>query len=152
MLILSIDIGSTNYGYSILKKLENKKYELVKTNFLNLVDLDIATKLTTILRTLKKDIQEHKIELLVFENSVFRGSNAALLNYVCGLTYVLSGTFNLPVKDVTPTQVKKRVTGNGKATKKEVELAVNTFLSNPPESYLNDHCSDAVAIGIAGTL
>ena len=50
---------------------------------------------------------------------------------------------------IAPTTVKKNVTGNGRASKKEVQDALECFLTTPDIKYNNFDESDSVAIGIA---
>lgn len=56
----------------------------------------------------------------------------------------------LPVVEIAVTSVKKLVTGNGKASKKDVEEAVRRILRIDQADYFaNDDESDAAAVGIA---
>ena len=58
------------------------------------------------------------------------------------------------VHEIAPTTVKKSLTGDGKASKEQVEEAVRLYL--PPHQktleFQTDDCSDAVAVGIAFAL
>ncbi|MDF2010244.1 crossover junction endodeoxyribonuclease RuvC [Priestia megaterium] len=51
------------------------------------------------------------------------------------------------VNEVTPTTVKKAITGKGKATKDEVAINVSTFISTNIKFNTDDE-SDAVAVGV----
>jgi crossover junction endodeoxyribonuclease RuvC len=51
------------------------------------------------------------------------------------------------IVDLSPTTVKKAVAGNGKADKKQVAQAVETFIGE--YQFKNDDESDAVAVALA---
>lgn len=53
--------------------------------------------------------------------------------------------------EIPPTTVKKYLTGNGKASKDEVEAGIRKYLSEEQKDYrfASDDCSDAVAVGIS---
>lgn len=151
MIILSGDIGSANYAHSIIQvDLDSKeKYTLVKSKYLKLTHPEMGHRLLEILKQLKADIQEFKPDKLVYEDSKFSGKHAPSLHFVCGLYHLCSATFNTELHKFSPTAVKKKLTGNGKADKKQVEEAVINLLSNPPENgFDNDHLADSIGIGL----
>lgn len=54
------------------------------------------------------------------------------------------------IAELSPTTVKKVVTGSGKATKQDVEKAVKKILRiDKPDFFATDDESDAVAVGLA---
>lgn len=58
------------------------------------------------------------------------------------------------IYELSPTSVKKLITGDGKASKIEVEKGVRKYLTHSQKDYrfATDDCSDAVAVGIAWLL
>lgn len=146
MIIIGIDIGSKNFALSVIEA--EKKFVLLDQNYICLTDKKLGNRLDTIYNLITSKIEEFKPNLLVFEDSVFKGRNAKALNYVCGLVHLASGKYNLDIKSPTPTEIKKKIAGSGKADKLEVDLAVKLKLENPPEKFDNDHLSDSVAIAL----
>lgn len=153
MRVLSVDIGSRNLGYAIIdvEEIEPKQYSftLVKPAYMYLAADYIGDRLLVLLKRFEKEIEDNMIDLLVYEDSKFSGRCAPDLHYVCSMVHLSGAIYNLPVKKLSPSAVKKRITGVGTAGKKEVEDAVKKYLTNPPESFETDHTSDGVAIGIA---
>ena len=148
-MLISIDLGSRNLAYSLIQKSSQvNKYDLIKVEYLKMTQPKIGDRLVQIYSTLEKEIVENKPSAIIFEDGVFRGNNAPALNYVAGVFHLLASKQNLPIYAPKPTEIKKLAVGSGKADKADVEQAVREWLVNPPESFLNDHCSDAICIGI----
>lgn len=153
MIVLSVDVGSVNFAFSILKVEGSKKnddltFELIKCEYVYLDDLTVGAKLVRLLRLLNKEVKDHAVEMVIYEDSKFSGRSAPSLHYVCGAIHTVAALNNLPIKNPSPSHVKKKLCGKGNADKKEVELAVLRLLNDPKVSFLNDHCSDATAVGI----
>lgn len=150
MIILSADIGSRNFAHSILDfDEEEKTFTLVKSVYSNLTADKIGDRLLVLQKRLEKDVEDFLVELIVFENSKFSGKAAQDLNFVCGVMHLVAATYDLPIKWLSPTALKKRITGVGTAGKVEVENAVKKYLTNPPDKFETDHNADSVAVGIA---
>lgn len=155
MIVGSVDIGSRNLSLSILDVEQddiNPKqftFTLIKSIYIYLAADYIGDRLLVMKTKFEKEIEDNLIELLVFEDSKFAGKAAPDLHYVCGIVHLCGAQYQIPVKKLSPTAVKKRVTGVGTAGKAEVESAVKNILSNPPVSFETDHNSDSVAVGIA---
>lgn len=67
---------------------------------------------------------------------------------VVGLSDLVFNSFD--IVEIPPTTVKKLVTGNGKADKKDVEQAVRTLLRlGPNVQFATDDESDAAAVCLA---
>ena len=155
MRVLSVDPGSRNLGFSILDVQQDDSnpkaftFTLVKPTYLHLTADLIGDRLLVMKTRFEKEIEDNIVELLVYEDSKFSGKYAPELHYICSIVHLCAATYNLPVRKLSPTAVKKRITGVGTAGKKEVEAAVKNILSNPPETFETSHDADATAIGIA---
>jgi crossover junction endodeoxyribonuclease RuvC len=145
--ILGCDVGSKNFGLSVVEFNPNPTLLLEKT--LLLKEPNIKDRLVTLKTTLAGLIEEFSIEKIVFEMPYIRGKNAAGLLYVCGVITLLAGEYSIPVIDYTATEVKKAVTNTGKAEKDLVESSVIKLLdSKDTISFSSDHSSDAAAIAL----
>jgi Holliday junction resolvasome RuvABC endonuclease subunit len=148
-MLISIDLGSANLSYSLIQKSSQpNKYDLIKVEYLKMTQPKIGDRLVQIYNTLEKEIVENKPSAIIFEDGVFRGANAPALNYVAGVFHLLAAKHNLPIYAPKPTEIKKLAAGSGKADKDDVEQAAREWLVNPPVTFLNNHCSDSVLIGI----
>lgn len=153
LIILGIDLGSVNLAYSIIDTSGKENLpKIVKTKYLHLTSPLIGDRLYLVFRTLEKEIEDELVDLIIFEDGVFRGSNGPALNYVAGIFHLLASIYQIPIQAPKPTQIKKLICGNGKADKKDIELEVLKRVSNPPAYFENNHCSDACGVAIYGYL
>lgn len=156
MILFSVDLGSVNLGYSLIETENTSEtptlVKLIKAEYMHLTAPKIGDRLNIVLKRFEKEIEDNMVDMIIYENSVFRGGQAPALYQVAGIFHLVSSIYGLPIFDPKPTQIKKLICGSGKAGKKDIELAANKWLTNPPESYINDHVSDAVSIGVYGYL
>ena len=152
MIICGLDLGSRNLGLSLIETFEDesKLPRLIKADYLHLTADKIGDRLNVVLKRLEKEIEDNLVDMIVFEDSVFSGRNAPGLMYVAGIFHLVASIYDLPIRNPKPTQIKKEITGNGKADKHEVEIAILKMISNPPPSFVNDHASDACSIALYG--
>lgn len=80
----------------------------------------------------------------------FRNKSASIMqsNMVTGVLYLISGQYDIPIKEFAPTSVKKQMTGSGKATKVELETALAEIIEKQNIKVKTDHESDAIGIAI----
>jgi crossover junction endodeoxyribonuclease RuvC len=148
MKILGIDPGSRNLGYCMLE-LDGVKISLVeagllkiKSNVLQEQIIELVEGIDMIIRG--KNIDEVAIEDIFFafnpksviKLAQFRGALSLKIIQEIGYFY-----------EYTPLQVKKSVTGNGKATKEQVSFMVKRLLNITKEIKPLD-ITDAMAVAI----
>lgn len=149
MLILGADVGSRNFGVCLIKINEEKKASLLLEQTIYLKENPLQDRLVTLKKTLETIILEYKPTHISFEIPYVMGKNAAGLLYVCGILMYLAGKYKLPICSYTATEVKKSVTGKGKAEKDLVESSVLNFLDEKDKVFFSsDHSSDAAAIAL----
>jgi crossover junction endodeoxyribonuclease RuvC len=99
---------------------------------------------------LREVIQEFRPKALAVEQVFSLGKNpksAILMAHARGAVLLVAAEENLPVIHFTPTQVKKLLTGSGRASKEQMQQAVRTELRL--EQILEPHdVADASAIAI----
>jgi crossover junction endodeoxyribonuclease RuvC len=149
VIILSSDVGSRNWGFCVAKYL-NDSVELLETSSWYLKEPKIGDRMTFLEKELSLLIEKYQVSNLVFEMPYMtRGSNTHDIYFCTGIIPLLGAKYNLPVTSYTAPEIKKRVTGSGKADKKDIELAVRKFFSLPDDfTFKSDHSSDSVAIGM----
>ena len=142
-MILSIDIGITNYGWSIFDK-----EKLVKSGTLVCSDNNLNYKILQSYNYFKSLIKEYKISSLVYEQPVFinRGINGPSINQCLGVLLLLSAQYSLKLSSYTATEVKKGITGTGKANKKDIMEALSIL--HPGTTFTSDHEADAIALAL----
>ena len=157
MVVLSVDHG-TRSGYSIFR--DGKYIES------GIVTLDSVTSLRKAHKEFFLIFSMYKPDVLVVEKvnvagSKFGGTNIVKLAQLQAIVLLLADTFNCKVIEVNPMSMKKVITGNGKAEKREVaECIAKRWGLNPNhicvpvyykkkdgiKTYLADE-SDAIALG-----
>ena len=157
MVVLSGDHG-TRSGYSVFK---DEKY--IESG---IVTLDSVTSLRKAHKEFFLIFSMYKPDVLVVEKvnvagSKFGGTNIVKLAQLQAIVLLLADTFNCKVIEVNPMSMKKVITGNGKAEKREVaECIAKRWGLNPNhicvpvyykkkdgvKTYLADE-SDAIALG-----
>lgn len=157
MVVLSVDHG-TRSGYSVFK---DEKY--IESG---IVTLDSVTSLRKAHKEFFLIFSMYKPDVLVVEKvnvagSKFGGTNIVKLAQLQAIVLLLADTFNCKVIEVNPMSMKKVITGNGKAEKREVaECIAKRWSLNPNhicvpvyykkkdgvKTYLADE-SDAIALG-----
>lgn len=149
--IIGIDPGLNNTGICILHYVNNN------FNILFLEEITTSNKDQIGFRLLK--IHEKINEILIKfpqvsimgleESFVNINSKSSLkLGMVSGLILSLSAKYKLKLKYMSPTHIKKQISGNGGASKDSVKLFVNTIIPNLNENSISHHVYDAIAIAI----
>jgi crossover junction endodeoxyribonuclease RuvC len=148
MKILGIDPGTRNLGYCILE-FRCEKYTLVEAGLLKFKKtvlkeqiLELANGIDLILE--KNVIDEVAIEDIFFAHNPKTTLKLAQFRGALCLKVLLSvGNY----AEYTPLQVKKAITGNGKATKEQVAFMVKRLLNLKREIKPYD-ITDAMAVAI----
>ncbi|SFV52083.1 Crossover junction endodeoxyribonuclease RuvC [hydrothermal vent metagenome] len=149
MFILGIDPGSRNLGYCVLCINKNRSYRLIEAGVIKIKSLTIQEQLLELLDGLNIIIKSHKIDEVAIEDIFFAHNPKSVLKLA-----QFRGAISLKiVEDIgyfyeyTPLQVKKAITGNGKATKEQVSFMVRRLLGIKKEIKPLD-ITDAMAIAI----
>lgn len=93
-------------------------------------------------------IKSSGVKVVVRERAISRFHQEVLtLNKVCGVTEMLLWlVLEQPFQEITPTEVKKYVTGYGRAEKEDVALAIDNYCSHA--QFKSDDESDACGVVI----
>ncbi len=152
MKILGIDPGMAIVGYCILD-FDGKNINLLHSGSIQTQKgqreshrlLEIFTDMRTILDKYKPDVCA--IEKLFF----FRNYTTVMpVAHARGVILLTLEQFGIPVYEYTPIEVKKILTGYGRAGKKEVEQMVKISLGVETLPKLDDTI-DSIAIAISYT-
>ena len=149
MRILGIDPGLETTGYGII---ENKSFKLVEAGIIKTQpSTPIQTRLKKIFDALTEIIEEHKPGVLVLEkiySHYKHPATAILMGHARAVVCLACGIHKVRLINYPSTKIKKVITGNGHASKRQVQKMVQDILKlkNPPEPV---DVSDALAMAIS---
>ncbi len=148
MYILGIDPGSRNLGYCILKS-NGVKNSLIEAGLIKIKSTTLQEQIVEMVEGFDTVLKNHTIDEVAIEDiffafnpktviklAQFRGALSLKMLQEIGYFY-----------EYTPLQVKKALTGNGKATKEQVAFMVKRILNVKKEIKPLD-ITDAMAVAI----
>jgi len=148
MNILGIDPGSRNLGYCILC-VEGVKISLIEAGLLKLKSSVLQEQILELSSGIDVIFKGHNIDEVAIEDIFYAFNPKTVLKLA-----QFRGALSLKILqekgyfyEYTPLQVKKSVTGNGKATKDQVAFMVKKLLNIKKEIKPLD-ITDAMAIAI----
>ncbi|MRI84242.1 MAG: crossover junction endodeoxyribonuclease RuvC [Nitratiruptor sp.] len=148
MKILGIDPGSRRLGYGIVA-LEGRRLRLVEAGVVHIRSDHFQSQLLEVVEGLDQIGQDQSIDAVALEG-IFYAYNPQSVLKLAQFRGAIAlrlleryGKFH----EYTPLQVKRALTGNGKATKEQVAFMVRQFLGIRKELRPFD-MSDALAVAI----
>ncbi len=150
--ILGIDPGLNTTGYGVIE-VEGGKVRLCEAGIVrSRAKASIESRLDEIFTGVQEVIETHKPELMALEqlfSHYERPRTAILMGHARGVICLAAGQAGIEVVHYEPTRVKKVMTGNGRAPKHQIQLAVKLQLGLPSIPEPSD-VADALAIAICG--
>lgn len=149
MRIIGIDPGYAIVGFGIIEY-ENGKF---KTIDYGAVTTEAGTDFNRRLRTIYEDICQifdiYKPESLAIEKLYFQNNQKTAIDVAeaRGVILLAASQRNIFIREYTPLEVKKSITGYGQAVKKQVQEMTKRVL-HLPEIPKPDDTADALAIAV----
>lgn len=148
MFVLGIDPGLSATGYGLVESSHPPKAHLagvIRTD----KDASTAVRLDELHRGLTQVVTDAKPDVIALE-SVFTNRNlqtAISVGRASGVALLVAAQAGLSVNEYVPTAIKSAVTGDGSASKSQVQemVARLLLLQEPPRSA---DASDALAIAL----
>ncbi|WP_456381683.1 crossover junction endodeoxyribonuclease RuvC [Hydrogenimonas sp.] len=148
MKILGIDPGSRNCGYAIVEK-EGREVRLVEAGLIKIRERDLQYQIVELVEGLDIVLKTHVVDEVAIEDIFFAFNPKSVLKLA-----QFRGALSLRIlqefgnfAEYTPLQVKKALTGNGKAGKEQVAFMVRRILKIRKEIKPFD-ITDAMAVAI----
>ena len=149
--ILGLDPGTTKAaptGWALVDTSADRvlRYGLLKPNGGEHL-AELACQFQHLIRNPTGDPFAWRFDYIAIE-SPFVGCNAKtglVLARLVGAYEAVAAIHGIAVKEVTPSAAKSALTGNGKATKVEVQRAVQLRY----DIVVPSHCADAIAVALA---
>ena len=148
MIIIGIDPGLARVGYGIIEVKRNEKTLLDCGIIETQKDQTEENRLLEIFMDLKELINKWKPDYAAVEKYFFYKSSTTIsVVQARGVIMMTLGSFNIPITEYAPAQIKLTITGFGKATKKDIldSVMYHLKLDYPPKP---DDSADALAIAL----
>jgi crossover junction endodeoxyribonuclease RuvC len=146
--ILGIDPGTKNLGYAIVEKNANK-VKLIEAGLIKIKEKLLQHQIVEMVEGIDQIIKNNQIDEVAIED-IFYAYNPKTVIKLAQFRGAISlkilqeiGNFS----EYTPLQVKKAVTGNGKAAKEQVAFMVKRLLNIKKEIKPLD-ITDAIAVAL----
>jgi crossover junction endodeoxyribonuclease RuvC len=149
MRILGIDPGLGTTGYGII---EERTFKLIEAGVIKTyANTPIQSRLKKIFDSLTEIIREYEPGVLVLEkiySHYKHPTTAILMGHARAAACLASGIHEIRLVNYPSTKIKKTITGNGHASKQQVQRMVQNILKlkDPPEPV---DVSDALAMAIS---
>ncbi|MBI3314076.1 MAG: crossover junction endodeoxyribonuclease RuvC [Candidatus Omnitrophica bacterium] len=148
MIILGVDPGTQRTGAGLIKK-TGAGYELIHADVIQIKpSLPRAQKLLQIYQALSEMICRFHPDILALENIFFGKDIQAMVKIgearACAM--LAASENGIDVVEYPPARVKESVTGNGRATKEQMQLMVQRLLHL--ESLPASDAADALAVAL----
>ncbi|HMK34893.1 MAG TPA: crossover junction endodeoxyribonuclease RuvC [Desulfomonilaceae bacterium] len=147
MMILGVDPGSITTGYGIVKKQGCHSIH-VASGAIRSPSAGQSKKLFHIHKKLDEIIREHRPSIMVVE-SLFHANNSQSLmklSQVRGVILLLGENHGMEIFEYAPMEIKKGLTGYGRAEKDQMVYMVGKILSLP--SLKSPDEADALAMAL----
>ncbi|MFO0837909.1 MAG: crossover junction endodeoxyribonuclease RuvC [Phycisphaerae bacterium] len=151
--LLGVDPGLRRTGYALLSFDARQQADLLEAGVVRLDHTDrIERRLVELERSIAELIESHHPSVLACEQLYAHYSHprtAILMSHARGVILMVAARCGMDVVNVGATHAKKMLTGNGHASKTQVQRAVAMTLGlaappSPPD------VADAIAIGLCG--
>lgn len=151
MLVLGVDPGLRVTGYGLVERQGNGVH-LVEAGTIDSGDeaAPLQIRLRALYLAFAEIVDEYRPQAVAMEQLYSHYAHprtAILMGHARGVLCLVAGMHDIPLHDYPPTEVKSRLTGNGRASKGQIQRMVQrTFgleaLPEPPD------VADAVAIAL----
>lgn len=156
MKVLGIDPGLRIAGYGCVEYAQSSGIlSLVEAGAIKLNTKEtVSYRLAQLYKDMTEIIDELQPDVLAVE-TIFtherQVATATILGYARGVILLAGEQASLPLVELAPTEIKKSVTGNGHATKEQVQYAIahSLKLAEPPKP---PDVADALAIAITAAV
>ena len=149
-LVLGIDPGLTRTGYAVIAP-DGRTGRLIEGGVIRTDrERPLSDRLGEIATGLREVIAEHHPALVAVEQAFAHGRNlrsSMMIAHVRGAILLVAAEHRLPVVHLAPREVKRLLTGSGRASKEQVQEAIRAELRLPHVLEPND-VADASAVAL----
>ncbi len=155
MLVAGIDPGLQRTGYAVVRFVGARAEQIVDAGVItSRAERSLSARLLEIAGALDDVLDEHEPGLLGVEQLYAHYKHprtAIIMGHVRGVVLLAAAQRGLEVVDLPATHIKRALTGNGRASKAQMQRAVMTSLGLarvPEPSDVADAIAVALAVGL----
>jgi crossover junction endodeoxyribonuclease RuvC len=150
MRILGIDPGLQVCGYGCLE-ISNGQEHLLEAGFLHTQPhTDLAQKLTHIAGDMDTLLENLRPDIVAVEQLYAHYAHprtAILMGHARGVILQRCARRSIEIQSFSATRIKKSLTGNGRASKEQIQRTIKTLMALPAIPEPND-VADAIAVAL----
>ncbi len=148
MRVLGIDPGSNITGYGIVEVSGNDYTHIASGDIKLKKTQSLADKLLTISNSVKDLIKDFKPESVAVESVFYakHARSAIILGHARGAVLLSVASLDLEVFEYSPTEIKKAVTGHGRAAKEDMQKMIGLLIGK--DLVTSSDSADALSIAI----
>jgi crossover junction endodeoxyribonuclease RuvC len=147
---LGVDPGLNRTGYALLERTDRGPRLTEAGVVRSSPRQSLAKRVLEIATGIREVVEQFHPQVMALEQIFSLGRNpksALLMAHARGAILLVAAEHNVPVVHFTPTQVKRTLTGSGKASKEQIQFCVQNELGMQNILEPND-VADATAVAI----
>lgn len=150
--IMGIDPGTISCGYAVLAVLQRHQLQAHCAGVIRMSSRDTLSKrYRALFQAITEIVSEVKPDAVVLETQYMHKnpSSTIKLGMARGVLILAASLQEIPIFEYTPNQAKKSAVGNGRASKRQVQVMISKVLNLPDlVSPNNADIADAFALAI----
>lgn len=148
--VMGIDPGLTRCGLSVIQAGKGRQVIPVAVGVVRTPsDAELAQRLLRLSHAVNEWMDDYKPDVVTMERIFERGNVSTVMQtaHAVGVMVLAAAERDIPVYMYTPSEVKKAISGNGRADKKQMTAMITRILglSAPPKPA---DAADALAIAV----
>lgn len=148
--VMGIDPGLTRCGLSVVQAGGGRAVYPVSVGVVRTpADAELSERLLRLSRATAEWMDDYCPDVIAIERIFERGNVSTVMNtaHAVGVLMLAAAERDLPVHMYTPSEVKKAISGNGRADKKQMTVMITRILglSEPPKPA---DAADALALAV----
>jgi crossover junction endodeoxyribonuclease RuvC len=149
MIILGIDPGTAETGYGVVNCFRGEVKLVDKGTIKTSVNDRASQRLNSIYKQILALLREHKPQVLAMESLFFNLNvkSASAVGQAMGVVKLAAARRKVKVFEYPPLRIKRELTGNGRAEKREIQSQVRKML-RVRKLPRPTHAADALAVAI----
>lgn len=150
MRVMGIDPGLTRCGLSVVQSGGGRAIAPVAVGVIRTPsDMELGERLVRISAAVEEWIEDYRPDVVAIERVFERGNVSTVIftAHAVGVLILAAARRGIPVHHYTPSEVKKAISGNGRADKKQMTIMVTRILGLSEAPKPAD-AADALALAI----